>query len=132
MEMRKLLIVIAAGLICTPCLAAPKKTDAEKWLSDFRAAREKTGDALFLSNPAKRSAHMQTLMKLRDRSEQVFGQQSDCSSAATGLVGMWGNEIDLARGGSNSPYMEASSLAGLAWESGQSYGNCRNMIDGMK
>lgn len=129
--MNKLIIFIIASSLCAPCYAAPKKSDAEKWLSEFRTAHEKKGDALFLNDPVKRRNHTQTLMKLRDKADQIFGQQSDCSAAANGLVDMWANEIDLARGAPNA-YIAASGLANMAWESGQTYGNCRNMIDGMK
>lgn len=129
--MKKLIALTLAVLMSTPCLAAPKKSEAEKWLFEFRTAHDKKGDALFLNDPVKRRDHMRVLMKLRDRADKIFGQQSDCGLAANGLVEIWANEIELARGASNS-YITASGLANMAWESGQSYGTCRDMIDAMK
>lgn len=134
--MSKLIVTLIAITLCAPCYAAPKKTDATKWLSEFRTAHDKTGDALFLNDPIKRRNHTQDLMKLRDRAEKLFNQPSDyqfnvCALAASGLVSMWGDEIELVRG-SSYPHITASGLANIAWESGQNYGTCRDLIDTMK
>jgi hypothetical protein len=134
--MKKLAVLIITSVFCITCYAEPNKATASKWLAEFRTAHEKKGDALFLNDPVKRSAHMQTLMKLQDRAEKLFGQSNNyqydvCIKASIGLASMWQDEIDIARGSPNA-YITASGLANMAWESGQSYGACRDLIDSMK
>lgn len=129
--MKKLALFAVLIFTASTCQAAPKVADAKKWLSDFRSAREKTSDALFLNDPAKSAKHTQVIMALRDRSNKVFGQTSDCTTAAEYLVSIWTTEIELARG-SNNPHIAVSSLTNLAWEAGQNYAACRNAVDLMK
>lgn len=129
--MKRITFAIAMVLISTMCQAAPKAADAKKWLSDFRSAREKTSDALFLNDRTKSAKHTQVIMALRDRANKVFGQTSDCTATAEYLVSIWTTEIEIAIGSSN-PNMAASSLTNLAWEAGQNYAICRDTVDSMK
>jgi hypothetical protein len=70
-----LLILFSASLTAYADEAiptTPQKADAEKWLTDFRAARDKTSDALFLNDANKRSQLTPVLKELRDRAENYL------------------------------------------------------------
>lgn len=112
-------------------IAAPSKLDASKWLKDFRSAREKTTDALFLNDAVKRSKHTQTILALRDRSHKIFPQTSECIAASEALFNMWSNEIELVTNQSQ-PNLSATGLSHMAWEGGQNYYICRETVDSMK
>ncbi|MFZ4704138.1 MAG: hypothetical protein ACOYMG_29175 [Candidatus Methylumidiphilus sp.] len=128
--------VYAGPKAAAPHFVAPKKADAEKWLTDFRAARDKTQDALFLNDEVKRRLHEQVLISLEDRAEKIFGdvfsQYGDCTKAAMSANGYWADVISLMRSPSNHPNMEISSIVAMAWEGGQVYASCREKIDAMK
>lgn len=109
----------------------PKKADADEWLADFRAARDKTGDALFLNDPVKRPAHTQVLMKLRDRAEVMFGD-GDCTKAAELVNSYWRSVVSLMISPSSNPHINLSGIVTSSWEGGQSYASCRQLIDGIK
>lgn len=129
--MKKTMFVVFAMLLSTSCFAAPNKGAAFQWAREFHAAKSSAFDALILKDPAKRKATAQTIMKLRDRAEKLFGDYDDCYRAALGLVNAYQNEIELAMGSSNA-YITASGLSGTAWEAGQSQYACEMKIDALK
>lgn len=130
LNMKKLFAFAIAISLCAPCYAAPKKVDASKWLNEFRSAQANSGDAMILNNSAKRKVQMQTMMKLQDRAERLFGQSSECWSAANGLVSIYNDEIELVNGSTNV-HITASGLARMAWVSGENFNVCETMIEGI-
>lgn len=108
------------------------KADAEKWLSDFRNARDKANDALFLNDAEKRPLHTPVVMELVDRAEHIFGEGSECAKAAGHLNGAWMLEVFLMLNPSRNTNINLSGAMGLAWEGGQVYGDCRDIIDNLK
>jgi hypothetical protein len=113
--------------------AHPKKADADKWLDDFRAAQSKTNDALFINDEEKRLTHAQELVKLHDRAKKLFSNESYgvCIGAADAVLNYWRSEASLMNSSSN-PHIELSGVVRWAWEGGQSYASCRELIDHIK
>jgi hypothetical protein len=111
----------------------PKKADADKWLDDFRAAQSKTNDALFINDEEKRLTHAQGLVKLRDRAEKLFSDESYgvCTSAIDAVLNYWRSETSLMNSSSN-PHIELSGVVRWAWEGGRDYASCRELIDDIK
>lgn len=103
----------------------------KKWAREFHAAKSSAFDALILKDPIKRKNTAQTILKLRDRAEKLFGNADDCYIAAAGLVDVYQEEINLAMGSPNS-HITASGLARMAWEAGQSQHSCETKIDALK
>ena len=144
--MKKTILTISLLIMLTSAYAepknsvsspgTPKKADAEKWLTDFRSARDKTQDALFLNDAVKRTAHAFVLTNLEDRAKKLFGdvldQYGDCTKVAMSVSNYWQNVISLMGTLSNHPHMEISSIVAMAWEGGQVYASCREKIDAIK
>lgn len=129
--MKKFMSFVLSMLISSVCFAAVDKNTAMKWERELHAAKSSAFDAMILNDPIKRKNTMQSLMKLRDRTEKLFGETDDCSRTAEGLVNVYQNEIELTRG-SNNAYITASGLASLAWGAAQSQGACEAKIDAIK
>ena len=127
----KTVIFTIAILFSSLCLAAPNKDRAAKWAREFHAAKSSAFDALILKDPAKRRATAQTILKLQERAEKLFGDYDDCYRAAAGLVSAYQNEIELTMGSRNA-HIAASGLSGTAWEAGQSQYACETKIDALK
>lgn len=129
--MKTLIVVALAALMSAPCYAAPTKSQANDWLDKFETAQASSGDALILNNPAKRRELMQKIIAVRDRAEKLFGESSECTSAANGLVAVYQDEMELAQGSRNA-HMTASGLASAAWAAGEYFDACENKIDSIK
>lgn len=129
--MKKFMLFAIAMLISPICMAAPDTQSALKWEHDLHAVKSSAFDALILKDPIKRRNTMQTILKLRDRAEKLFGNYDDCTMVASGLVSVYQTEIELTMGG-NHAYIEASGLASFAWESGQKQDICEAKIDALK
>ena len=130
--MKKFSILLVGLVVSLSCIAAPQKIDAQKWLKDFRDAKDKTRDAIFITKLEKRQEHSQVLKNLDLRAQKLFGQDmvfSDCAMAATHLSHVWQNEIQLLNKSDN---VTLGGLTNAAFETGQSYGYCRDVIDGIK
>jgi len=119
-----------------PVQPVPKKTDAENWLAEFSAARDKTGDPLFLKNFEKRQTHTRTLRALREQAEKLFGdvvsQYGDCTKAVEAVNGYWQTEIALITDPANNQTIKAGGIVASAWQGGIAYASCLRLIDGLK
>lgn len=116
-----------------PASAIPNKADAEKWLANFRAARDKTSDALFVNDAEKRAKLTPVIVELRDRAEKIFSDDfSVCISAAEYVNGYWMNENFLMMDPNHNTHIQLTGLLTLVWEGGQAYGTCRDLIDTIK
>ncbi|MEO7343223.1 MAG: hypothetical protein ABIU85_00155 [Methylotenera sp.] len=134
--MNKLIIILAALIISTPALAAPKKTEADKWYKDFRAAKDKVFDSLFIKATNEHYKFNGKLVQITERAEKLFGQPmtselANCTVVAMDLQTAWQNMADLSRAGlkdtSNLP-----NIAQSAWSGGEKYGTCLNELDKLK
>lgn len=115
--------------------AGPDKVSAEAWLTEFRAARELSMNAVTIKDPVKRREMMPKLIALRNSAEKLFGpampyEWGNCSAAANSAVSILENEIGLMTAASQAEAV--SGLATLAWEGALQYGECRNKINGIK
>ena len=115
--MKTLTAFTLAALFCAPCYAE-SSAQANEWLYKFETAQTNSNDTLILNDPAKRRDLMQKIVALRDRAENLFGKSSACASAANGLVDVYQDEIELARGTRNA-HITASGLAHSAWTAGE-------------
>ena len=91
-------------MICTPCLAAPTKADAEKWYTEFRAAKDKVFDGLFITKAGEHMKFNQQMTQLTRRAEKLFGQPftseiSVCTQASISLQEVWRNIAEIGRTG---------------------------------
>lgn len=109
----------------------PDKAAADSWLTDFRAARDKTSDPGFIADETARRTHVRVLMGLHDRAEKLFGEMSDCALAAHLVNSYWSDVHDLMRN-STANLMQLSTIVTMAWEGGQHYAICRDGIDSLK
>lgn len=129
--MKTLTALALAALFCAPCHAATSRAQANEWLDKFETAKANSSDALILNNPAKRRDLMQKVVALRDRAEKLFGESSECASAANGLVNMYQDEVELVQGARNA-HITASGLANSAWTAGEYFDICENKINSIK
>lgn len=127
----KYIFLAIAILFSTFGYAAPDKGVAFQWAREFHAAKSSAFDALILKDPIKRRNAAQTILKLQDRAEKLFGNLDDCHKAAIGLASVYQDEIELAMGSRNAN-ITASGLAGTAWEAGQNQYACEVKIDALK
>ena len=127
----KYIFLAIAVMFSTFSYAATDKTAAYQWAREFHAAKSTAFDALILKDPIKRRNAAQTILKLQDRAEKLFGNLDDCHKAAIGLVSVYQNEIELAMGSQNA-YITASGLTSMAWEAGQNQYSCEMKIDALK
>ena len=130
--MKNFSILLVGLVVSLSCIAAAQKIDAQKWLKDFREAKDKTRDAIFITKLEKRLEHAQILRNLELRAQKLFGQDmvfSDCAIAAINLSHVWQNEIQLLNKSDN---VTLGGLTNVAFETGQYYGYCRDVIDGIK
>lgn len=121
----------------TQPLANPKKDDAEKWLKDFRSAQSKSADALFINDFDKRRWLTPVLKELSDRAERIFSNASSeynaCISAAGLVNGYWvSSVVPLMLSPNNNTNIKLSGVTKMAWEGGQWYSACRDLIDALK
>lgn len=115
--------------------AAPDKTAAQTWLTEFKAARELSMNASTLKDPVKRRELMPKLIALRNAAEKMFGpampyEWGNCSAAANSAVSILENEIGLMTAASQAEIV--SSLATLVWEGALQYRVCQDTVNVMR
>ena len=129
-------LLIALLIFSGSINAAPKKADAEKWYKDFRAAKDKVFDGLFIT---KTKEHMQfngTVVQLVSRAEKLFGEPltselANCTIVAISLQSAWGEMEQITR----TQTLKNNTLpliASMAWGGGEKYESCLDQIDKLK
>jgi len=113
----------------------PNKVDADRWLTEFRDARNKTFDGQFLGDYDKRRSHGQVVKDLSDRAEKLFGdigsQYGNCTQAALNLNSYWWLEANQISDPSQNP-TQIGTIVSMAWNGGEYYTTCRDLIDAIK
>jgi hypothetical protein len=117
-------------------IQTPKKADAEKWLEEFTEAQDMTRDATFLESFQNRQTHKQLLIDLREKAENLFGDvvspYGDCTKTAESVSWYWQTQLSLVSDPTNNTSIKAASLVTLAWEAGEYYAKCRQIINAIK
>lgn len=134
--MKRLFAIAVAGMLCTPCFAAPTKAEAEKWYQDFRAAKDKVLDGLFITKTNEHMKLNRQMVQLNQRAEKLFGLPytsdiSVCTQAAISLQEVWRNIADIGRTGQVDK-MTPGHIALIAWGGGEKYPACLDQIDKLK
>lgn len=114
----------------------PTKADAEQWYQDFRAAKDKVFDGLFIKKTEEHIKLKTELHELTDRATKLFGEPmtsklSYCTIVATDLTNAWEATAEIVRTGDidrNPP----NNIARAAWSGGEKYGECLDTIDLLK
>jgi hypothetical protein len=129
--MKKLFIICALIATELSAHAAPSKAAAEVWGQDFRKLRDKATDALVLRDAvgAPRSALRGQLEHLTQRAAKMWGDYGDCTRASQSLLAAFDTTSEVVRGGG---YIGTSALARQAFEAGQGWAACGNVIDSTK
>lgn len=123
-------------LFSTQGFADTSKSEAEKWYQEFRSAKDKVFDGLFIT---KTNEHMKLTMQLNElekRAEKLFGQPltsqlATCTVVAIDLDTVWDEIHTLARTGQLEP-SKPSFIASMAWAGGEKYPTCLAEIDKLK
>lgn len=133
--MKKTAIVLIL-LFSAPCFANTSKAEAEKWYQEFRSAKDKVFDGLFIT---KTEEHIKLTTQINDlnrRAEKLFGEPltsalANCTSVAIGLQAVWGEIANLART-SQLDQKTPAFIASMAWLGGEKYPTCLDEIDKLK
>lgn len=133
--MNKILFAVALGMISLSTIAAPSKSDAEKWLSDFRVVKDQTSDAIVLGTGAKRKDTTAAVESLKRRADKLFTDMEsptfECTKAIEWLSSGWHSQVsNFSSAKVSSVNLSAQSRQYL--EAGSSYWGCRLAIEGMK
>lgn len=112
------------------------KEDAEKWYQDFRAAKDKVFDGLYIQKTDEHRQFNQEVTQLTRRAEVLFGepytsQISVCTQASISLQAVWGNIAEVGRTGKVDT-TTPSYIASMAWGGGEKYPSCLDMIGELK
>ena len=134
--MKRLLVMVIAGMLCTPCVAAPKKADADKWYRDFRAAKDKVFDGLFITKTGEHRKLNQQMSQLTGQAVKLFGEPytseiSICTQASISLQEVWRNIADIGFSGQFDK-MTPSHIASMACLGGEKYPDCLDQISKLK
>jgi hypothetical protein len=132
--MKAIVFIKAAfiGFFCSTAVqAAPTKSAAEAWGQDFRRVRDKATDALVLRDAVgqPRAAMRTQIDQLAQRGAKMWGESSDCTRAAQSLLIAFDGTGSVMRGGD---FAATSLLTRQAFESGQNWASCRDVIDATK
>lgn len=135
-KMKKIIVFLIACMLCAPCLAAPKKSDAEKWYQDFRGAKDKVFDRMFITKTGDHTKLSQQIAMLTKRAEKLFGRPftSDiavCTQSAISLEEVWAGITEINRA-TQVNKMTPSHIASMAWNGGEDYPTCIDLIDKLK
>lgn len=114
----------------------PTKADAEKWYQDFRVAKDKVFDGLFIKKTEEHIKLKTELYELTDRATTLFGEPmtsklSYCTIVAIDLTEAWVTAAEIVRTGDldrNAP----NRIAAMAWSGGEKYGECLDTMDLLK
>jgi hypothetical protein len=91
--MKKLMSIIPLLILSITAHADPQKADVDKWWAEFRAARDRTSDPLFISHFEKRRALTQEIENLQATAEKLFdndkGKYSACLSTINWVKDYW-------------------------------------------
>ena len=126
-----LLVVFSA-----PSIAAPTKAEAEQWYEEFRAAKDKVFDGLFIEKTNEHMVLTKQIIDLNRQAEKLFGEPltsplANCTSSAIGLQAIWSEIADLARTG-NLEQRKPAYIASMSWRSGEKYPTCLAEIEKLK
>ncbi len=129
--MKKLLLTITLIAATLTAHSAPSKTTAEAWGQDFRKLRDKTTDALVLRDAvgAPRGAMRAQLEELAQRATKMWGEYGDCTRSAQNLLSAFDSTFEVVRVGG---YTGTAALTRQAFEAGQAWAACSNVIDSKK
>lgn len=129
--------IFALLLFCSmPAIAAPTKAEAEQWYEEFRSAKDKVFDGLFITKTDQHLPLTKKIFELNRRAEKLFGQPltsdlANCTIVAGNLQAVWGEIADLARTSNMKREMPAF-IALMAWSGGEKYPTCLTEIDKLK
>ncbi|WP_035384016.1 hypothetical protein [Ferriphaselus sp. R-1] len=116
--------------------SATSKAEAEKWYQDFRAAKDKVFDGLFIKKTDEHRQFNQETTQLTRRAEALFGEPftseiAVCTQASISLQEVWRNIAEIGRTG-NVDETVPSHIAVMAWGGGEKYPACLDQIDKLK
>lgn len=132
--MKKIAMILL--LLFSSSVFATSKAEAEKWYDEFRVAKDKVFDGLFISKTTEHIKLTGQLNELTSRAEKLFGKPmtsdlANCTSSALAVQIIWENISDLARTGQLKTNLPAY-IATKAWNGGEKYPTCLNEIDKLK
>lgn len=132
--MNKSLLIIGLAIINTIAHADPSKTDAERWLLDFRLARDRTNDALFIHHFDNRRKLTAEIESLKARAEKLFDKTKyqACVNTINSVNSYWTSEVWLMSSPTSETHVTISGVVDGAWEAGQTYVECRQLINALK
>jgi hypothetical protein len=133
--MKKILFALLL-LFGLPSMAEPTRAEAEKWYEEFRSAKDKVFDGLFITKTDQHLPLTKRMIELNRRAEKLFGlpmtsELANCTIVAINLQTIWGEIADLARTSNLKREMPAF-LAAMAWSGGEKYPTCLAEIDKLK
>ncbi len=128
--MNKSILIILLLLQNSALYAAPNKSDADRWLSDFRNAQDRTSDALFINHFDNRRKLTTEIENLVAQSENLFDkdQYRSCINAANWLNSYWSSAVWLMSSPASDTHVTLSSIINSTWETRHFYDDCRILI----
>ncbi len=134
--MKYSILLITLALISPTSYAEPTKAKAEKWRTEFRAAKDKVFDALFITKTSEHQNLTKKLNQLNAQAEKLFGKPmtselASCTIAAIDLKGVWQHIAEIGRTGQLDK-MVPSGIAYAAWNGGEHYPECLDAMDKLK
>lgn len=127
---------VQAPVITTPSHSTTSKVEAEKWYQDFRSAKDKVFDGLFIKKTDEHRQFNQEITQLTRRAETLFGEPytseaAVCTQASISLQEVWRNIAEIAQTG-NVDATVPSHIALMAWGGGEKYPLCVDQIESLK
>ncbi len=130
----KLWIAILSLTLAGTCAAAPKKAEAENWLTQFKQFHWKATDALVLRDAVgqARGTMRKSLLELEAKADRVFGKDmkfDTCKKSAERLTMLFDDTFFAVREGG---YNNTSNVARNGIEMGYLWSECTNAIEALK